>query len=108
MERFEWLYYEILSQATNVKATILAFLGNLPFLRELPDRVLQWIFIAVTFVTAIFLIYPLIKWSARVAVGAAILAALLTIFTSASFWALLPFTGLGVAIVLFSNRFQTE
>ncbi len=108
MERFTWFYSEILKQAANVKAVILSVLRKLPLLGNLSDQTLEWIFIGMVFVTVIAVIYPLIKWSAKVAVAAAVIAGALAFFTSMSFWGLLPFTGLGVAIVLFSNKFQME
>ena len=108
MERFVWFYHEILAQAANVKAVILSILRRLPLLGNLPDKALEWIFIGLVFITAVAVIYPLLRWSAKIAVGAAVIAGALAFFTSLSFWGLLPFTGLGVAIVLFSNKFQME
>ena len=106
MDRFTWFYYEILKQATNVKAVILSVLRKIPLLGNLPDQTLEWIFIGMVFVTVIVIIFPLIKWSVKVAVAAAVIAGALAFLTSMSFWGLLPFTGLGVAIVIFSNKFQ--
>ncbi len=108
MERFTWFYHEILTQAANVKSTVLSVLRKIPFLSDLSDQTLQWVVIGTVFITVIAIIYPLIKWSAKVAVGAAVIAGALALFTSMSFWGLLPFAGLGVAVVLFSNKFQTE
>jgi len=108
MDRFAWFYYEILKQAANVKAVILSVLRKFPLLGKLPDQTLEWIFIGIVFITAIAVIYPLIKWSAKIALAAAVIAGALAFFTSMSFWGILPFTGLGVAIVVFSNKFQME
>lgn len=108
MERITWFYYEILKQIANVKAIILSILKKIPLLGSLPDSTLELIFITVVFLAAIVVIYPLIKWSVKIAIVAAALAGALAFFTSMSFWGILPFTGLGVAIVVFSNKFQTE
>lgn len=108
MERFAWFYHEILKQVANVKSVILSVLRKIPYLSNLSDQVLQWVVVGIVFITVIAIIYPLIKWSTKVAVGAAVIAGALAFFTSMSFWGLIPFTGLGVAIVLFSNKFQTE
>ena len=74
MERFTWFYHEILKQAANVKAVILSVLRKLPLLGNLSDQALEWIFIALVFITVIAVIYPLIKWSAKIAVAAAAIA----------------------------------
>jgi hypothetical protein len=108
MEKFVNLYHVILAQAASVKRTILSILGEIPFLKNVSDQALEWIFIVLVFVVAVAVIYPLFKWSAKIAIGAAAIAGILTLITSMSFWGLLPYTGLGVAIVLFSNKFQTE
>jgi hypothetical protein len=108
MERFSWFYYEILKQTANVKAVILSVLRKLPLLGKLPDQTLEWIFIALVFIIAVVVSYPLFKWSAKIAIAAAVIAGVIAFITSMSFWGLLPFTGLGVAIVLFSNKFQME
>lgn len=108
MERFAWFYDEILKQVSNLKGVILSILRSIPFLGKLPDSQLEWIFIGIIFVVAAFIIIPLIKLSAKIAVGAVIFAGLIAFFSTFSFWGLLPFTGLGVAIVIFSNKFQME
>ncbi|UCC79913.1 MAG: hypothetical protein JSW64_00740 [Candidatus Zixiibacteriota bacterium] len=108
MERFTWFYHEILTQAANIRSVILSVLRKIPFLTNLSDQALEWVVIGIVFIAVIAIIYPLIKWSAKVAVGAAVIAGALALFTSMSFWGLLPFTGLGIAVVLFSNKFQTE
>ena len=108
MERFAWFYYEILEQAETVRAFVLNLLRKIPFLDKVSDKALEIVLIALIFIAVVAIIYPLLKWSARVAAGAAIIAGALAFFTSLSFWGLLPFTGLGVAIVLFSNKFQME
>ncbi|MEE9554380.1 MAG: hypothetical protein V3W18_08800 [candidate division Zixibacteria bacterium] len=106
MERFAWFYEEIIKQISNLKGLILSILRSLPFLGTLPDNQLEWIFIGIIFVISAFIIIPLIKLSTKIAFGAVIFAALIAYFTSFSFWGILPFSGLGVAIVLFSNKFQ--
>ncbi len=106
MERFAWFYDEVLAQIANLKQFVISILRNIPFLGNLSDSQLQWIFISLVFIILISIILPLIKWSVRIAVGAVVLATILAFITSSSFWGMLPFTGLGVAIVLFSNKFQ--
>ncbi len=106
MERFAWFYDEILEQVSNFKGLILSVLRSIPLFHNLPDIQLEWIFIGIMFITALFVIVPLIKLSAKIAIGGLALAALMAFFTSFSFWGVLPFTGLGAAIVLFSNKFQ--
>ncbi len=106
MERFAWFYDEIVAQIANLKQFIISVLRNIPFLETLSDSQLEWIFIGLVFAILIAIILPLIKWSIKITVGAVILAALLAFFTSSSFWAVLPFTGLGVGIVLFSKKLQ--
>jgi hypothetical protein len=106
MERFAWFYDEIVAQIANLKQFIISVLRKIPYLGDLNEGQLEWILVGLVFLILISIILPLIKWSMRIAVGAAALAAILAFFTSSSFWALLPFTGLGVAIVLFSNRFR--
>ena len=108
MERLTWFYHEILRLAANLKAAILSILKKVPFLESLPDGMLISIFIALVFIAAVVVIYPLIKWSVKVAAAAAIAAGVVMLFTSMSFWGLLPFTALGTAIVVFSNKFRTE
>jgi hypothetical protein len=106
MERFAWFYDEIVARIANVRQFIISVLRKIPYLGNLTEGQLEWIFVSLVFLILISIILPLIKWSMKIAVGAAALAAILVFFTSSSFWALLPFTGLGVAIVLFSNKFQ--
>lgn len=106
MERFAWFLDEMPAQVARVKGAIFAVLHSIPYLGNFPDSQLEWIFVGLMFATAIFIVYPLIKLSLKISVGAVAIAALLAISTSFSFWGVLPFTGLGVAIVLFSNRFQ--
>lgn len=106
MERYAWFYDEVLAQIANLRQFIISVLRKIPYLGNLTDGQLEWIFIGLVFAILIAIILPLIKWSIKIAVGAVILAAILAFFTSSSFWAVLPFTGLGVAIVLFSNKFQ--
>lgn len=106
MERFAWFYDEVLAQIANLKQFMISVLRNIPFLETLSNSQLEWVFIGLVFAILIAIILPLIKWSIKIAVGAVILAAILAFFTSSSFWAILPFTGLGVGIVLFSNKFQ--
>ncbi len=106
MERYAWFYDEVLAQIANLRQFVISVLRNIPFLETLSDSQLEWIFIGLVFAILIAVILPLIKWSLKIAVGAVILAAILAFFTSSSFWAVLPFTGLGVGIVLFSNKFQ--
>lgn len=108
MERFAWFYYELLEQAANVKAVIMSLMRKVPFLGGLADTSLEWIFIALVFFVAVVVILPLIKWSVKISVAAVVIAGVVAFFTSFSFWGLLPFSGLGVAIVLFSNKFQME
>ena len=108
MERFAWFYYELLAQAANVKTIIMSLLRKIPLLGNLSDGSLEWIFIAFVFIVAVVVILPLIKWSVKISVAAVVIAGALAFFTSFSFWGLLPFSGLGVAIVLFSNKFQME
>jgi hypothetical protein len=106
MERFAWFYDEIMAQIANLKQFIISILRKIPYLGNLTENQLEWVFIGLVFLILIFTILPLIRWSMRIAVGAAALAAILALITSSSFWGVLPFTGLGVAIVLFSNKFQ--
>ena len=106
MERFEWFYVEILKQISNLKQLMLSLLRSIPFLNNLPDNQLEWVFIGIVFTVAIFIIVPLLKLSVKIALGAVIFAGLVAFFTSFSFWGVLPFSGLGAAVVLFSNRFQ--
>jgi len=106
MERFAWFLDEITAQVSRLKGAVLAALHVVPVLGNLRDSQLEWIFIGLIFIVAAFVIYPLIKISLKISIGAVAIAALLAFLTSYSFWGVLPFTGLGVAIVLFSNRFQ--
>lgn len=106
MERFAWFYDVVLVQIATLKQAVISVLRKIPYLGGLPDGQLEWVFIGLVFVVLISIMLPLVKWSVKIAVGAAALAALLAFITSSSFWGILPFTGLGVAIVLFSNRFQ--
>ncbi len=106
MESYAWFYDEVLAQIATLRQFIISVLRKIPYLGNLTDGQLEWIFIGLVFAILIAIILPLIKWSIKIAVGAVILAAILAFFTSSSFWAVLPFTGLGVAIVLFSNKFQ--
>lgn len=106
MERFAWFYDEVVAQIANLKQFMISVLRKIPFLGNLAEGQLEWIFVGLVFLILISIIMPLIKWSMKIAIGAAALAAMLAFSTSSSFWALLPFTGLGVAIVLFSNKFQ--
>lgn len=106
MERFAWFYDVVMAQIANLKQFVISILRNIPFLGNLSDSQLQWIFISLVFIILISIMLPLIKWSVRIAVGAVVLATILAFITSSSFWSMLPFTGLGVAIVLFSNKFQ--
>ncbi len=106
MERYTWFYDEIVAQIANLRQFVISVLRNIPFLETLSDSQLEWIFIGLVFAILIAIILPLIKWSIKIAVGAVILAAILAFFTSSSFWAVLPFTGLGVCIILFSKKFQ--
>ncbi len=106
MERFAWFYDEVMAQIANLKQFVISILRNIPFLGNLSDSQLQWIFISLVFIILISVILPLIRWSVKIAVGAVVLATILAFITSSSFWSMLPFTGLGVAIVLFSNKFQ--
>ena len=106
MERFAWFYDEIVAQIANLKQFVISILRNIPFLGDLSDGQLEWILIGLVFIILISIILPLIKRSMKIAVGAVVLAAILAFMTSASFWGMLPFAGLGAAIVLFSNRFQ--
>lgn len=106
MEPFAWFYDEVMAQIANVKHLVTSILRKIPYLGDLSEGQLEWIFIGLVFVILISIVLPLIKWSVKVAVSAAVLAAILAFITSSSFWGILPFTGLGVAIVLFSNKFQ--
>ncbi len=106
MERFAWFYDEIVAQIANLKQFVISILRNIPYLGNLNEGQLEWVFVGLVFLILISIILPLIKWSMRIAVGAAALAAILAFFTSSSFWAVLPFTGLGVGIVLFSKKLQ--
>lgn len=108
MERFAWFYDEMISQVTQLKGAIMWLLRKIPFLASLTDRQLEWIFIGLVFAVCISIIMPLLKLSTKIAFGAAVLAILIAYVTSYSFWGLLPFTGLAVSIVLFSNKFQTD
>ena len=108
MDRFAWFFDEVLKQISTLKGFILSVLRNIPFLNNLADSQLEWVFIGIIFTVAIFVIVPLVKLSAKIAFGAIAFAAAAAYFTSFSFWGVLPFTGLGVAIVLFSNKFQME
>ena len=108
MERFEWFYYELLKQVANVKSVILSFFKKIPLLGNLSDQTLQWIVIGIVFAVLAVVMFPLLKWSIKIGVAAAAIAAILAFITSSSFWGVLPFAGLGVAIVVFSNKFQTE
>ena len=106
MERYAWFYDEVIAQIANLRQFVISVLRNIPFLETLSDSQLEWIFIGLVFAILIAIILPLIRWSIKIAVGAVILAAILAFFTSSSFWAVLPFTGLGVGIILFSKKFQ--
>lgn len=106
MERFTWFYDEVMAQIANLKHFVISILRKIPYLGDLSDGQLEWIFIGLVFMILISIILPLIKWSVKIALSAAVLAAILAFITSSSFWGMLPFTGLGVAIVLFSNKFQ--
>lgn len=108
VERFSWIYDEIGTQTATLKQTALSFLKQIPLLSSLSDDQLGWVFLCLMLIIAMAVIVPLIKWSIKIAVGAAVLAAILTLVTSFSFWSILPFTGLAMAIVLFSNKFQVE
>ena len=106
MERFAWFYDEVMAQIANLKQFVISILKKIPYLGDLSDGMLEWIFIGLVFMILILIILPLVKWSVKIAVGAVVLAAILAFVTSFSFWGIVPFTGLGVAIVLFSNKFQ--
>jgi hypothetical protein len=106
MERFAWFYDVVLVQIATLKQAVISVLRKIPYLGDLPDGQLEWIFIGLVFMVLISIVLPLVKWSVKIAAGAAILAAILAFITSSSFWGMLPFTGLAVAIVLFSNKFQ--
>ena len=106
MERFAWFFDEILAQIANMKMLIISALRRIPLLDGLSNGQLEWIFIGLVFIVTVTIILPLVKWSIKIAVGAAVLAGIIAFVSSFSFWGLLPFTGLAVAIVLFSNRFQ--
>jgi len=106
MERFTWFYDAILAHIARIKAAIISILHSIPALGRLSDSQLEWAFIGMIFIIAIFVIIPLIKYSFKIAIGAVAIAAAITCITSFSFWGLLPFTGLGVAVVMFSNKLQ--
>jgi len=107
MERFAWFYDEILAQIAHLKELVLSALRGIPFLGDLSDSRLEWVFFGMVFAVAAFVIFPLLKISVKVAVAAAAIAAVVAGLTSYSFWGVLPYSGLGVAIVLFSYKFQT-
>ena len=106
MERYVLLWEQLVKLVSASKQTVLGLLKSIPLVGTLPDNRLEWIFVAMLFVAMIAIIKPLVKWSLAVAVLASILAGFVALVSSFSFWSVLPFTGLGVIIVLFSNRFQ--
>ncbi len=108
MDRFAWFYDELMVQVATLKTFVFSIIRKIPLLGDLGNSQMEWIFIGLIFVVITIIAVPLIKWSAKIALSAAGLAAILAFVTSFSFWGLLPFTGLGVAIVLFSNKFQME
>jgi hypothetical protein len=108
MERFAWFYDEMIAQAARLKGAIIWLLRKIPLLGGLTDRQMEWIFFGIVFAVFVSIMMPLLKLSTKIALGAAALAILVAYVTSFSFWGVLPFTGLGVAIVLFSNKFQTD
>jgi hypothetical protein len=87
---------------------VIWLLRQIPYVQNLAEKQLEWVFIGIMFLLVLVIIKPLIKWSITIAAGAAIVAGVIAYFTSFSFWGLLPFTGLGVAIVLLSHKFQME
>jgi len=105
MERFVWFFEEMTTQIARLKSIVISLLKNIPYLDNLPESRLEWIFFGIVLVLAFFIAIPLMKMSAKIAVGAVALAAVLAYFTSYPFWGVLPFTGMGVAVVLFSNKF---
>jgi hypothetical protein len=106
MEQIAWFYDKIIAPIVGLKQSVISILRNIPFLETLPDSQLEWILIGIVFAILISIMLPLIKWSMKLAIGAVILAAIMAIVTSSSFWGMLPFTALGVAVVLFSKKLQ--
>jgi len=105
MDRLQSLIDSVLIKLASLKLAVLDLLRSIPFLDRFSDSVLEWILIASIFIIAVAVIIPLIKWSVKISLAAAAVAGIAALFTSMSFWCLLPFTGLGVAIVSFSNKF---
>ena len=105
MDSLQSLIDSALVKLASLKLAVIDFLRSIPILDRFSDSVLEWVLIAAIFIIAIIVIIPVIKWSVKISMAAAIIAGIAAFFTSMSFWVLLPFTGLGVAIVSFSNKF---
>jgi len=106
MNQFTWIIDVVREQVAHLKAVIIMILRYMPFLKNMSDGQLEWVFLGIIFAVSIFIIIPLFKYSVKISVAAVALAATVSFLSSYSFWGLLPFTGLGVAVVLFSNKFQ--
>jgi hypothetical protein len=95
---------KVLTYFSQLKDAIIETLRGLPFFSGLSDFTLQWVIIGFFFFLAVAIIVPLIKWSVKVSLVAVIVSGIVAIFTSYSFWGILPFTALGTAVLLLFNR----
>jgi hypothetical protein len=94
----------VLEQIAVIKTAIIDVLRLLPPLDRLSEATMEWILICLIFITAITIIIPILKWSIKVSIFAAVFAGIAAFFTTASFWSLLPFTGLGIVLFSYANK----
>ena len=90
------------------KATAIQYARHLKPLDNLSDNVLSWIFICVIFFITVSIVMPIIKRSLRISIIAAAIAWGAAFLTTASFWSILPFSGLSVLLFSVANRSGKE
>ena len=108
MERYVVVYSELAQQLAYARTAMIGLLQKLPFLSNVPASKLQWVFVAFVLVVFLAVVRQLIRWSITIALCAAVIAACLAVFFSYSFWTVLPMAGLGAAVYLLANKFQTS
>lgn len=105
MEKFQWLFEEIIRQFKNIEEMLRSAMAKLPLIGTFAfdhSTIIVLIFMGII---TVFVIKPLVKWSLGVvAIGTAV-AAIISFFSGMSFWGVLPITALGACIVMFSNKF---